>query len=237
MLGFLQGALVATGEFQSYREFDMNTGPTLRSGDQFGQAVTRYADMDGDGIVDFVVGAPGDDASLSENLTDTGAIYLVYIERIKFHEIPIDLTLFYVLISVVPGCCLLICVAACIAFCYVFRHKEDEVEKLAKEAGLGSVKLGESSRSVRASGKTSTKVLAGDGDPENPEVALDEAKESEPGGESINLSTSAKSRSSSKKSSSKKSSALVYHRQKSLVQNYSKNIDDFDEDERVDEYF
>ncbi|MCH7688931.1 MAG: FG-GAP repeat protein, partial [Planctomycetes bacterium] len=39
-------------------------GPSLANGDFFGGSVSSLGDLDGDGVTDLAVGAPGDDASL-----------------------------------------------------------------------------------------------------------------------------------------------------------------------------
>lgn len=50
---------------------------SLSDGDQFGSAVASPGDVDGDGIPDLVVGAPGDD----DNGTDRGALWVLFLNR------------------------------------------------------------------------------------------------------------------------------------------------------------
>ena len=50
-----------------------NGGPTLNSDDVFGASVTSLGDIDGDGITDLAIGAPGD----STGGTERGAVYIV----------------------------------------------------------------------------------------------------------------------------------------------------------------
>lgn len=240
MIGFLEGlekTQKATGNFKKYREYEFTKSwmPSLSAGDQFGQSVSGYTDADGNEILDFIIGAPGDDVDRFNNLTDTGAIYLMFVEREEYVWPVVDLTVFYILVTVLPGCCCICCVAAIVAFMYTFRHKEDEVEKLAKEVGMSSIKLGESTKMRR----TSSKVAPGADEQKDGGVDVE-------GGLAGDRPDSAKSdRPDSVKSASKKSSkksgknpnALVYHRQKTSLQTYSKKIDDFDDDEHVDEYF
>ena len=238
---FLQGdrrTQSATGNIEKYREFPFNKPwtPTLSASDRFGQSITSYYDVDNNGINDFVVGAPGDDADFSGNITDTGAIYLVFIERIPYEWPIIDLTVFYVLVTVLPGCYCLCCIAAIISFLHLFRHQEDEVEKIAKEViGNSSVNLGESFKSTKSMvGRSSSKIFAADIE-ENKDSSLEEPG-SRPGSAKSDGSDGAQSAKSGKRSSKKKQS-LVYHRQKTTLQTYSRRIDDYDDDERVDEYF
>jgi hypothetical protein len=60
-------------------------GPTLANGDRFGSAIAPLGDLDGDGIVDLVVGAPGDDTGGSSR----GAIYVLFMYAngtVKTHQ-------------------------------------------------------------------------------------------------------------------------------------------------------
>lgn len=53
----------------------LNGGPTLAQDDVFGASVAALGDLDGDGIEDLLVGAPGNDA----NGTDRGALYFLFL--------------------------------------------------------------------------------------------------------------------------------------------------------------
>ncbi|RMD81168.1 MAG: hypothetical protein D6815_12450, partial [Candidatus Dadabacteria bacterium] len=48
----------------------------LSNGDAFGSAVTPLGDLDGDGVVDVAVGAPGDD----DGGTDEGAVWILFLD-------------------------------------------------------------------------------------------------------------------------------------------------------------
>lgn len=254
LIGFLSSVITTQGTdgtFSAYRSFPFNTdwAPNLRSGDQFGQSIVSYMDVDSNGIFDFIIGAPGDDVDLFNNLTDTGAIYLMFIKREKYIWPIVDLTVFYVLVTVLPGCCFICCVAAIVAFAYTFRHKEDEAEKLAKEIGMSSIKLGESAKLRRTSSKI---IPVNENEVTDDEKDIEAASESRPGSAksdrpnsavsdpNISQPNSPQNQTGSKKGSSKSkksSKALIYHRQKTSLHTSSKKIDDFEDDERVDEYF
>jgi hypothetical protein len=223
--------------------------PALAAADQFGQSVLAYYDVDRNDIADFVVGAPGDDVDSFNNLTDTGAIYIIFLERIPYVWPVIDLTLFYVLVTVLPGCYCICCIVAIVCFLRTFRHEEDEVEKIAREAGMGSVKLGSSVKGKSLSQRSSKILVDMDNegkDEEDIETGPDTGNSRPNSAKSDRSAKSAKSdkdrpispgAGSVKKQSSKKSKKSVYDRQKSGLQTYSKKITDFDDDERVDEYF
>jgi hypothetical protein len=50
----------------------VNNGPALYENNQFGYSVANIGDLDGDGIVDIAVGAPG---------IAVGSVYILYLER------------------------------------------------------------------------------------------------------------------------------------------------------------
>jgi len=69
------------GGVKAARSLDGSGGPgnvagPLDDGDRFGTAVAAVGDIDGDGVVDIAVGAPGDD----EAATDAGAVYLLFLD-------------------------------------------------------------------------------------------------------------------------------------------------------------
>jgi hypothetical protein len=53
---------------------DGNFGGTLDDGDRFGSALAVLGDLDGDGVADLAVGAPGDD----DDSIDTGAVWILF---------------------------------------------------------------------------------------------------------------------------------------------------------------
>jgi len=58
---------------------DGNFGGNLDDGDRFGSSLTVLGDLDGDGIADLAVGAPGDEDN--NTVLDTGAIWILFLNR------------------------------------------------------------------------------------------------------------------------------------------------------------
>lgn len=108
---------------------DAGIAPTLSAADQFGSALASVADMDGTGIRGIAVGAPGDGHS-------SGAVYLIFLRRRRYHRKIFSLLL-YLLPIVIPafvGCC--ICCLLIAYFFWYFRRRPDEIEIIVKKAGL-----------------------------------------------------------------------------------------------------
>ncbi len=80
---FLDG----TGTPLSYREFSQPTlgAAGLEEFDGFGTSLANIGDLDGDGVVDLVVGAVGDDA-LDELSVNPGAVYVLQLAGIPSQE-------------------------------------------------------------------------------------------------------------------------------------------------------
>ncbi|MHC4875262.1 MAG: Ig-like domain-containing protein [Planctomycetota bacterium] len=54
---------------------DVNGGPSIADEDQFGASIASPGDLDGDGVNDLLVGAPGDDTAGDQQ----GAVYVMYL--------------------------------------------------------------------------------------------------------------------------------------------------------------
>ncbi len=54
--------------------------PALNPGDGFGAAVAGLGDLDGDGVPDLAVGAPGDDDGGANQQADLGAVYILLLQ-------------------------------------------------------------------------------------------------------------------------------------------------------------
>jgi hypothetical protein len=73
--------LNSDGSAREVRKFSNGANAFLRlldPGDRFGAAVVGPGDMDGDGIADLIVGAPGDDDGDDK---DTGAIWILFLDE------------------------------------------------------------------------------------------------------------------------------------------------------------
>ncbi|MEM7310963.1 MAG: VCBS repeat-containing protein [Planctomycetota bacterium] len=78
-LTVLAAAPGAEGEIldvQTINELEGGLGFVLDDDDRFGEDVDRVGDLDGDGLVDLIVGAPGDD----DDGPDAGAAYLLFLD-------------------------------------------------------------------------------------------------------------------------------------------------------------
>jgi hypothetical protein len=80
-----------------------------------------------------LAGAPGDDAN--GTLEDSGAIYIMFLRRRRYHWIPFDWAT-YLATILVPTCCFCCsCISGTIFFFYYFRRRPDEVEIIVKKSG------------------------------------------------------------------------------------------------------
>ncbi len=58
---------------------NVNGGPALATGDRFGGSLASWGDLNGDGVTDLVVGAPGDDTGG----TNRGAAYVLFLKELQ----------------------------------------------------------------------------------------------------------------------------------------------------------
>ena len=63
--------------YQKVSETEGSFTATLANNDNFGWAIATFGDADGNGVQDFVVGAPGDDDGMGSNL---GAAYVLFLQ-------------------------------------------------------------------------------------------------------------------------------------------------------------
>ncbi|MEM7309158.1 MAG: FG-GAP-like repeat-containing protein [Planctomycetota bacterium] len=63
-------------DIQTIHELEGGLGPVLHDDDGFGASIDRIGDLDGNGLVDLIVGAPGDDDAGS----DAGAAYVLFLD-------------------------------------------------------------------------------------------------------------------------------------------------------------
>lgn len=113
-------------------DVELGYSPTLKPLEKFGNAIAALIDFDGNGLVEFAVGAPeggGKDAG-------TGSVYVLFIERVNYVDPYFDWLLYYLKISlpfVFLGIC---CICSTIFFFWYFRRKPDEIELAIKKAGV-----------------------------------------------------------------------------------------------------
>lgn len=134
------------------KDIQRHVAPMLSFHDRFGASVAGYQDIDGNGLREILVGAPGDHGN-------DGALYLLFPRRRRFHP-PIPDFLRYILTIVLPiSCCVCSCVSGVAFFFWYFRRKPDEVEIAVKKAGVEITK--ERKRKKKEFGKDG-KVYADD---------------------------------------------------------------------------
>ena len=89
-------------------------------------------DLDKNGIKEIVVGAPGD----GEAGGRSGAIYVFYFRRRRWHPFIPDTRAWLCKIIIPPSIAVFFCICSIIYCCFKFRRKPDEVELMIKAAGV-----------------------------------------------------------------------------------------------------
>jgi len=109
-----------------------NIAPELKAKDQFGTSADAYMDLDGNGMKEVIFGAPGD----HDNGYNTGAIYIFFLRRRRFHPVPFDYWMYYItLLTPIAVYCTLCCGGLKLFFWY-FRRKPDEIEIMVKNSNI-----------------------------------------------------------------------------------------------------
>lgn len=112
---------------------DEGVAPQLDLLDQFGQSLAGYWDIDGNGLKEVLVGAPGDQNS---NSTSVGAFYIVYLRRRRYHAPRFPFVRFISLVTILPWFCMT-CICTSVAyFFWHFRRLPDVVETIVKDSGM-----------------------------------------------------------------------------------------------------
>lgn len=132
---FLDGSVNVLGYSESPNpKLDIQRGviPFMQPYSQFGAAMAPYSDIDGNGVREFYIGAPGDSVTSEQQ----GAIYVLFHRRRRHHS-PVFCFLCFVLSFSIPlGVCCLSCIGSTIYFFWRFRRRPDGIEKIVKESGV-----------------------------------------------------------------------------------------------------
>lgn len=107
-------------------------GPKLKAKDQFGASLTYYNDLDGNGIKEIVIGAPGD----HDMGYNTGAIYILFLRRRRYHPPVFDWRAYYCSIFIPIGLYCVFCWSAIKFFFWYYRRKPDDIEILVKASNI-----------------------------------------------------------------------------------------------------
>jgi len=114
-----------------YEDFTMYA-PPLRAQENYGTSMSAINDADGNGIQDFMVGAPGGNGEFP----GTGRLYVIFIHREKFVKTKFDFLKWWLIRTVPPGFLLCMICIGIVVFCMYFKRKPDEVELAIKKAGV-----------------------------------------------------------------------------------------------------
>jgi len=108
------------------------TFPKLPMESELGCSLATYSDVDDNDLVDLIVGSKGDD----DGGTDTGAIYIMFLRRRRWHSFVSDhfMYLFSIFFPISFCCCC--CITSCIYFFWYYRRKPDLVELAVKSSNI-----------------------------------------------------------------------------------------------------
>jgi hypothetical protein len=158
--------LSSLGAAQAYREIpsdtDIGIAPNFASQDKVGHSLAAYMDLDGNGIKEIVVGAPG----TSTNGTESGAIYIFYLRRRRWHAFVPDTRAWLCSIIIPPGLFVFFCISGIIYFFYKFRRKPDKIELMVMKAGVevGEDKIKKKKKKKNKNKEGESKVFVDDDD-------------------------------------------------------------------------
>ena len=109
-------------------------GPGVQFGptDAVGHSLAAMADYDDNGIREIAVGAPGTE----DYGEDSGAIYIWYLRRRRWHPFVPDTRAWLCSIIIPPSLFVFFCYVGIFYFFYYFRRKPDKIELMVKEAGV-----------------------------------------------------------------------------------------------------
>jgi hypothetical protein len=135
-----------------------NIAPVLGPTDHFGYSLAGIQDLDKNGLREFAIGAPGTRGIGPE----TGAIYIFFLRRRRWHSFWTDNRAYWAAIIVPPSVVVFgICVSIAY-FCWTFRRKPDEIELLVLKSGVTIEK--KRKRTKKEKKKEEAKVYVDDAD-------------------------------------------------------------------------
>ena len=111
---------------------DTGIAPKFNPRAHVGASLASIQDLDKNGLQEIVAGAPGDD----EAGIDSGAIYVFFFRRRRWHYFIPDTRSWLSTIIVPPSIFVFFCCSSIIYFFVRFRRKPDEIELMVRAAGV-----------------------------------------------------------------------------------------------------
>lgn len=126
--GTMLGNTLVPGE----KDVARSISPPLRPTEHFGHSLAGIQDLDQNGLRELAVGAPG----ALDSGDDSGAIYIIYLRRRRWHPFWTDTRAYWCAIIIPPSILMFgICVGI-IYFFWKFRRTPDEIEILVLKSGV-----------------------------------------------------------------------------------------------------
>ena len=150
-------------------ETDMGVAPDFHPRAQVGASMVSFQDLDDNGIREIIVGAPGDD----EEGMLTGAIYVLYFRRRRWHSFIPDTRSWLCKIIIPPSIAVFFCISSIIYCCFKFRRKPDEIELMVKAAGV-DIAEADGATSSKSKKKRKKKADGGAGEEKRDKVYADD---------------------------------------------------------------
>ena len=111
---------------------DAGVAPNFNPRAHVGTSLASIQDLDKNGLQEIVAGAPGDD----EAGVDSGAIYVFFFRRRRWHLFIPDTRSWLAKIIVPPSIAVFFCCCSIVYFFVRFRRKPDEIELMVRAAGV-----------------------------------------------------------------------------------------------------
>ena len=126
------GNMVSFTKIPSDKDVERSIFPPMGETDHLGQSLAAMPDWDNNGLREVAVGAPG---SLDTG-PDSGAIYILYFRRRRWHAFWTDTRAYWCAIIIPPS---LLTFGICVGiawFFWTYRRKPDEIEILVLKSGV-----------------------------------------------------------------------------------------------------